>query len=185
MRSILIKIALFFALPMLLGGCEIFEDYIVDWAPVSLVLKVTDSDGNDLLDLTRDENILKGTSVSYKGVDYPVRTEFCDKYHDAQTSSVETKAYLATMYGLYLVSSSMTGYASYGKGYSLIFGEIDGASDMDEDIVISWPNGQTSTIHYHCSDHREGKNPKCNRYYTLDGGNKTESNIFTFVLDNK
>ena len=35
--------------------------------------------------------------------------------------------------------------------------------------TLSWPDGSTDVIHYHCSDHREGKNPRCNRSWKLNG----------------
>ena len=68
-----------------------------------------------------------------------------------------------------------------GKGvYYLVFGEIDGASDMDEDIVLCWPDGSKDEIHYHCSDHRIWPEPKCNRSWKLNGENH-EGNVFQFV----
>ena len=53
--------------------------------------------------------------------------------------------------------------------YQLVFGEIDGAADMDEDLILNWPDGSEDVIHYHCSDHREGRNAKCNRSWKLNG----------------
>ena len=53
--------------------------------------------------------------------------------------------------------------------FQLRFGEIDGSADMDEDLVLRWPDGSTDTIHYHCSDHKARRNPTCNRYWKLNG----------------
>lgn len=63
--------------------------------------------------------------------------------------------------------------------YRLVFGEIDGAADMDEDIVLNWPDGSKDVTHYHCSDHREGRHPKCNRSWELNGS-EHEGNTFRF-----
>ena len=46
---------------------------------------------------------------------------------------------------------------------------VDGACDLDEDLVITWPDGKQNTIHYHCSDHHETGEVSCTRWYALDG----------------
>lgn len=156
----------------------------MDWSPVEFAFKVVDQDGNDLLDPSNPDNIVEGTTLSFRGVTYNVG----NLYHEGEEikvmeEEVRTKAYFAEMRGFRLISSKIPWNELSGKGYTLVFGEIDGAEDMDEDILISWANGEQSTIHYHCSDHREGRNPRCNRYYTLNGGHKVKSSFFTFVFD--
>lgn len=86
----------------------------------------------------------------------------------------ETKTYLARIYGLFAVPTTDK------QGYYLQFGEIDGAADMDTDIVLNWPDGSEDTIHYHCSDHREGRHPKCSRSWKLNG-KAHDGNTFSFT----
>lgn len=94
----------------------------------------------------------------------------------------ETRAYLPTMRGLQLIKKSFVHPLETKDGYALYFGEIDGALDMDEDLVLQWPDGRKNIIHYHCSDHQAKKNKiTVNRWFSLDG-KKTESCQFEFIL---
>ena len=64
--------------------------------------------------------------------------------------------------------------------YRLNFGEIDGADDMDEDILLQWPDGSRDVIHYHCGNHRYGKNFGCDRSWKLNG-EPHDGSLFTFT----
>ena len=64
--------------------------------------------------------------------------------------------------------------------YRLYFGEIDGADDMDEDIVLQWPDGSRDVIHYHCGNHHYGKNPSCDRSWKVNGKSH-DGSFFTFT----
>lgn len=150
----------------LLTGCEeIIDDYIVDWAPVNIYIYATDSVGNSII-----QPEMPGMSLTYKGETYTV------KDLNEKGNQVQTRAYMATMQGLYVQRD----YDTYQAEYRLVFGEIDGAADMDEDITLNWPDGSTDVIHYHCSDHKEGRNPKCNRSWKLNG-EPHYSNSFYFT----
>lgn len=107
-------------------GCT--ELRCVDWSPVEVVIFVPDSDGNDLLDPSSDAFIGDKIKISWKGEDYA--------WHE------ETKAYEATFYGLRI---SLNEY--YGR-YNVVFGELPGEKDYDDDFIISFPDGSASTIHY-------------------------------------
>lgn len=160
-----------------LTSCEEWgSDYIVDWSPVNIILEVQDKDGNTLLDPASPSNIIKGTTISYCGNTYEADTT---EYHNMTHAILytDTRAILPFFHGFYLTRKAWLGYAE--DDLVLCLGEIDGAANMDEDIVITWPDGSKNTIHYHCSDHKEGKHPKCNRWYMLDGV-KQNSNTFTF-----
>lgn len=113
---------------------------------------------------------MPGMTLTYKGETYTVK-DWNEKYNE-----VQTRAYLARLYGLY----AQKDYDTYPVQYRLEFGEIDGAADMDEDIILNWPDGSTDTIHYHCSDHKEGKNPKCKRSWKLNG-KPNDGNYFRFT----
>lgn len=91
-----------------------------------------------------------------------------------------TKVFFAQLYGLFLVNGEMFDSCSETVGFSLFFGQIDGAADMDEDLVVTLSNGMTGTIHYHCSNHNERK-LSCDRSWKFNGA-KHEGNIFTFVV---
>lgn len=166
-------------LSFLLTGCEgINNDIIVDWSPVELYIYATGNDGESII---RPD--MPGMTLTFRGETYTVK-DWNERYdrivgshrYPHNDSIMTTKAYLAVLYGLFA--------QPYTEGndetqYRLYFGEIDGAEDMDEDIILKWPDGSTDTIHYHCSDHREGRNPKCDRSWKLNG-NKHQGNIFNF-----
>lgn len=154
--------AFFFAMTaFLVTSCD-EESFEVDWAPVNLFIYAEDADGNDLI-----KDGMEGLTLTYKGETYEV------------TTRESTRALLAHMYGLVFQESTEYSDASAAPN-RLVFGEIDGAADMDEDIVLTWPDGSKNTIHYHCSNHREGRHPTCKRTWKLDG-KVYESNEFKFV----
>lgn len=168
------KFALFIvtiALMVSLTGCE-KESFVVDWSPVNIYLKVTDGKGTDFLDPENPNNMIDGTTITFKGETYEAKRD--DEYLYR-----ETKAYLARMHGLRLAKDSRI-FNGIDQGYSLMFGQIDGAEDMDEDLLVTLSDGTTGTIHYHCSNHNERK-LRCDRSWKFNGA-KVEGNIFTFVV---
>ena len=152
---------------VLLTACESVFEYEVDWAPVEIHIYAVDSAGNSII-----QPKMPGMSLTYKGETYEVRDA---RLYYGEGEAIQTRAYLATLYGLYSQQCP-----DDSTTYRLCFGEIDGAADMDEDIVLKWPDGSSDTIHYHCSDHKEGKNPKCNRSWKLNG-KKHDGSEFHFV----
>ena len=163
-----------------LGGNGGGGDWIVDWVPVSLFLRVVDEGGKDLLDPENPNNLIDGTSITFKGKTYSASRQWYEAGRPNEMPA--TKAILAQIYGLFLVNGEMFFMNSNTAGFSLFFGEIDGARDMDEDLVVTLPNGMTGTIHYHCSNHNERK-LSCDRSWKFNGA-KHEGNIFTFVVSN-
>lgn len=163
-----------------LGGNGGGGDWIVDWIPVSLFLRVVDEGGRDLLDPENPNNLIDGTSITFKGNTYSASRQWYEAGRPYEMPA--TKAILAQLYGLFLVNGEMFFMNSNTAGFSLFFGEIDGARDMDEDLVVTLPNGMTGTIHYHCSNHNERK-LSCDRSWKFNGA-KHEGNIFTFVVSN-
>ena len=149
-----------------LSSCEdLFEnrgDWIVDWYPVNIQIEAVDADNHSIISPE-----MPGMSLCFQGTTYTVKTE----------AEAETRAYLARMKGLIAVPKQ----DESGKTvYQLVFGEIDGAADMDEDITLTWPDGSTDVIHYHCSDHKEGRHPSCDRSWKLNG-EKHEGGPFLFT----
>lgn len=162
-------LALIVSVCLALTGCEeiINGDYIVDWAPVNIYIYATDSLGNSIISPD-----MPGMSLTFKDVTYTVKD-----WNHKKDSLINTKAYLAVLYGLY--AEPYYDFDVDSLIYRLSFGEIDGAADMDEDITLNWPDGSVDTIHYHCSDHKEGRTPKCNRSWKLNG-RIHDGNIFYF-----
>ena len=165
------KILSILAFVMALSSCkEVFslesgEGYEVDWYPVSIVILATDGEGNSII-----SSDMPGMSLTFKEKTYTVRDW-------AEVAQAPSRVYPAVLYGLFARQfKDEDGTVSD----CLYFGEIDGAADMDEDIVLKWPDASSDTIHYHCSDHRTGSNPSCNRTWTLNG-EEHEGSVFRFV----
>lgn len=157
----------FAALALALCGCDdpIIDNPIVDWTPVNIYIYATDSQGHSII-----QPDMPGMTLTFQGKTYTVKDK--DAYYD----SIRTKAYLAVMRGLLAEPVDTT---ANPKEYRLYFGEIDGALDMDEDITLSWPNGTTDVIHYHCSDHNERK-ITVKRSWKLNGKNH-DGGVFHFT----
>ena len=150
MRKVLVLI-MSTVLMVSLTGCEIGEGVEVDWAPVSIFLRVVDAEGTDLLNPENPNNVIDGTSIIFKGNTYNASRQWYETGNPFEMPA--TKAIFAPLYGLFLVNGEMFSNHSETAGFSLFFGEIDGAIDMDEDLVVTLSNGMTGTIHYHCSNH--------------------------------
>ena len=150
MRKVLVLI-MSTVLMVSLTGCEIGEGVEVDWAPVSIFLRVVDAEGTDLLNPENPNNVIDGTSITFKGNTYNASRHWYETGNPFEMPA--TKAIFAPLYGLFLVNGEMFSNHSETAGFSLFFGEIDGAIDMDEDLVVTLSNGMTGTIHYHCSNH--------------------------------
>lgn len=164
MNSKIVPLLITVFIALSLSGCD-FDDWIVDWAPVNIYIEAVDSDDNSIISPQ-----MPGMTLTFRGETYTVIDM------DSVARRHATKTYLAVMEGLVAQPSMEID----GKTvYRLVFGEIDGAADMDEDIVLSWPDGSRDVIHYHCSDHKEGRNPKCKRSWKLNG-KEHEGNTFRF-----
>ena len=151
------------------------DDMIVDWGPVVLWMELVDKNGNDLLNPSNEVKQYEGATITYLGKTYTVE-DHTDILPNTQPK-VSTRYLMPTEFGFVLVSKAWTHEG--GKGNILLFGEIDGAKDMDEDLVITWPDGKKNTIRYHCSDH-SNKTLSFNRWYALDG-KRQESNRFVIT----
>ena len=102
-----------------------------DFYPVMVSVHVTDEDGHDRLDPTSAYFIGENISAIYEGQVYPVQKMFADP---------ETKAYMPRFFGLEWRKDRL-------YGYSLVFGEFDGADDQDITVTFVWPDGTSDTVH--------------------------------------
>lgn len=119
----------------------------VDWAPVNLYIYVSDNEGNDLLDPDGTEFIAGMLSVEFKGSSYMRKPS--------------SKAYLAILDGFELKQDA------HGVWF-VQFGEIDGAAEYDDDIIVRWSDEDKDIIHYTCDSHNERK-LSCRRSWKLNG----------------
>lgn len=162
--------------------------YEVDWTPVVMDISVRDRYGNDLLNPDYPYNIIEGSTITFQGSEYAADCEQYKKFISSSSPSEEenndeqkpaTKAILPIMNGFVLMNGEMVGNESI-SGFFMRFGEIDGAADMDETLVVKWGDGTTDEIRYVCNKHKEGRNPTCNRYFYLNG-TKVSSPKFSLV----
>lgn len=135
------------------------NDYVVDWAPVTLTIVVSDSEGHDLI-----HPDMEGASVVFQGKIYEVQT-----LPGVDAIFPSTRYTITTIYGLFVQKCQYTDHSGFHHGYRLVFGDIDGALDMEEDITFKWKGGKTYTIHYSCSEHIAGPYPRCTRVWTING----------------
>ena len=103
----------------------------IDWAPWSLYIIVENSDGKNILDTDIYDQMLSGTVLTYRGVDYELKL------------TPETKMMAPTELNGFKID-----WGSY-YGNILSFGEFAGHEEFDEEVfTIKWPNGASSTITY-------------------------------------
>lgn len=165
------KVAAISMMAATLSSCAdvIVSSYEVDWAPVVMDFFVRDQYGNDLLNPEYPDNIIEGSTITFQGIEYSASTEMYNQYIRDEVAVVpQTKAYRPRMDGFVLMNGEMTGNENV-SGFFMRFGEIDGAADMDEILSIRWADGTRDEIRYVCSNHKEGRNPTCNRSYYLNG----------------
>ena len=132
----------------LFTACDVESgsDVIWDIAPVNFCIRITDSEGHDLLDSIYQENIIKDVTVSYQGEDYPLMTE--QEYYKKRDGLSETRAYLPVFHGLLL--RQYWGYRTFSaEGFEMEFGEFDGEENVDKrDITVNLPHNQHLHLAY-------------------------------------
>jgi len=165
------------------GGILPDPDYpIVDWYPVNVVMTVQDRYGNDLLDPTREDALVHGTTLTFKGEKFGVQSNL----NAPSVSMPSTKYYLARIKGLLLCHGLVQLSETETRTcYYLVFGELDGAKEYDDDLTVRWADGSEDVIHYYCANHSIKKNADgtwditCDRSWKL---NKKEADPpFQFV----
>ena len=161
--------------------------------PFSIDFTVEDSDGNNLLDPETEGSITdNGIKAIFRGVTYvkdsteavwnpytadvPYSEDMATDGHNP--GSFDTKAYIATFYGLIGI------YNQYYLGYYLSFGELDGEEEfIDETLIIDWNDGsKQDTITFTniiIPDTTDTSYPVDSVYrrFRLNGGAETEEPI--------
>ena len=126
---------------------------IQDWNPIVVYIKVSNAEGQNLLDAATPNNFVdKEISAEWMGETYVADSlSFWDKQH-------MTRMYLPIMNGLMYVTKN-------GEPM-LYFGELAGDGDYnDEPFTIHWPDGSTDVITIKNKAHLSS----ANRKYKLNG----------------
>lgn len=158
---------------MLPVSCSVIgsNDVIYDIAPIVPMIYLSDEDGNNLLD---PDNVTSGFDVTLITAEFEGKTYSVVESGEHAEVQPETRAYFPIFSGLRLCTDS------YGK-WLLSFGELDGQEDMDnEDLVISWGDGTSSTITiFNRFRWKANGAPSITRRFYVDG-KRQDSDIATF-----
>ena len=150
-KSILKSMLLMVATSLMFVSCNPFV--IQDWAPIEIYVKVSNAEGQNLLDSTTLNNFVgEEISAEWMGDTYVADTiSLWEKQH-------MTRTYLPIMNGLM--------YVTKNGEQMLYFGELAGDGDYDDDpFTIYWPDGSTDVITIKNKTHLSS----ANRKYKLNG----------------
>lgn len=143
------------------------SDVIWDIAPINFSIHITDAQGNDLLDSTYQQNLIKDISVSYQGETYPVMTE--QEAYGNIGGGARTRAYLAFFRGLLLTKHWNYKTFTY-EGYKVVFGEFNGDESINKrEITLTMPDGHQAKLAYRNNfKWKSNGDPKISRQFFLD-----------------
>lgn len=156
-------------------GCEDINltekdsEPLIDYSPVQVLIYATNVEGHDIISAE-----MPGMSLTYKGITYEVTA----------WNHYFTKALYASEVIQGLCCQTPEDYLPKGSiGHNrLIFGDIPGDFEVDEDFVLSWPDGTKNVIHYYCKkypDEQSESKVNFDRCWTLDGQHN-EGSVFIF-----
>lgn len=130
-----------------LGACkritpEKNKDLIWDIAPYSILMEVTDTEGNNLFETSTPGNWLEGPVVAtYDGKSYLFPSE-----------DIHTKELLVEVTGLSLIK-----IGDPPSKTALVFGQFNGGDNLTADITLSWPDGSSDVIAFkHTVSYQDG-----------------------------
>lgn len=142
-------------LSLLMIGCEENDDMIYDYLPVQLHIVITDEQGNDLLDVDNENNVIADVNLHYNGETYNLL-------------DYGNKALPVYWFGLKLLNNKeieelkndpeiYPQCEAYNKGidgYYLTFGQWDGGRDYDMKMTLEWEDGKNDVICYRRRVHK-------------------------------
>ena len=149
-KNLLAVMLLMVTSSVMLVSCE---PPIQDWNPINIYIKVSNAEGQNLLDITTLNNFAdKAISAEWMEETYVADSvSFWEKQHT-------TRTYLPMMNGLMYVTKN-------GKRM-LYFGELAGDGDYDDEpLTIHWPDGSTDVI----TVKNKAYISSANRKYKLNG----------------
>ena len=130
-KSILKSMLLMVATSVMLVSCD---PPIMDWNPINIYVKVTNAEGQNLLDSVTLNNF----------VDKEISAEWMGETYVADTISLWEKQHMTRMY-LPMMNGLM--YVTKNGEQMLYFGELAGDGDYDDEpLTIHWPDGSTDVI---------------------------------------
>ena len=130
-KSILKSMLLMVATSVMLVSCD---PPIQDWNPINIYVKVTNAEGQNLLDSVTLNNF----------VDKEISAEWMGETYVADTISLWKKQHMTRMY-LPMMNGLM--YVTKNGEQMLYFGELAGDGDYDDEpLTIHWPDGSTDVI---------------------------------------
>ena len=130
-KSILKSMLLMVATSVMLVSCD---PPIQDWNPINIYVKVTNAEGQNLLDSVTLNNF----------VDKEISAEWMGETYVADTISLWEKQHMTRMY-LPMMNGLM--YVTKNGEQMLYFGELAGDGDYDDEpLTIHWPDGSTDVI---------------------------------------
>lgn len=107
---------------------------IQDWAPIDIYIKVSNAEGQNLLDST--------TANSFVGKE--ISAEWMGETYVADTISWREKQYMTRVY-LPMMNGLM--YVTKNGEQMLYFGELAGDGDYDDEpLTVHWPDGSKDVI---------------------------------------
>ena len=110
------------------------EPPIQDWNPINIYIKVSNAEGQNLLDTATPNNF----------VDKEISAEWMGETYVADTISLWDKQYMTRMY---LPKMDGLMYITKDGKRVLYFGELAGDGDYDDEpLTIHWPDGSTDVI---------------------------------------
>lgn len=117
------------------------NDEITDYSPIIFRIQVVDKQGATRLDTLAPNYIGILPTLTYKGETYSCSAQ---KHHLPLNSSAlrKPKYYLPSFWGFRNLVSP-----NDGSRY-LYFGELDGANDYNDDLILNWADGSQDIIHY-------------------------------------
>ena len=149
-KSILKSMLLMVATSLMFISCN---PPIMDWYPIMIYVKVSNAEGQNLLDSVTPNNFIdKKISAEWMGDTYMADTvSLWEKQH-------MTRMYLPKMDGLM--------YVTKNGEQMLYFGELAGDGDYDDEpLTIHWPDGSTDVI----TVKNKAYLSSANRKYKLNG----------------
>ena len=149
-KSILMVMLLMVTSSVMFVSCE---PPIQDWNPINIYIKVSNAEGQNLLDTATPNNFVdKEISAEWMGETYVADT--ISLWGKQQT----TREYLPMMNGLM--------YVTKNGERMLYFGELAGDGDYDDEpLTIHWPDGSTDVI----TVKNKAYISSANRKYKLNG----------------
>ena len=149
-KSILAAMLLMITSSVMFVACD---PIILDWAPINIYVKVSNAEGQNLLDSTTPNNF----------VDKEISAEWMEETYIADTISWFEKQFITREY-LPIMNGLM--YVTKNGEPMLYFGELAGDGDYnDEPFTIHWPDGSTDVITIKNKAHLSS----ANRKYKLNG----------------